>query len=226
MRPSEARYIGEILARLADDDVSPCVNIGSSTGQFRRVLQPHIQQYIFSPLEARGVRIVHADLKAAEGVDIVGNIYAPAVVDEIRRQSPKLVLCCNMLEHVDDRGALVAMLTDIVPSDGRLVVTVPHSYPLHYDPIDTYFRPTPQELAELFSAFELVKGDIVVDVTYGFDLLSELGAGGMLVHFAKSAIKFFMVWRGKRAWTEHFHRYLWLWRPYSVSCVVLRKAAS
>lgn len=41
---------------------------------------------------------------------------------------------------------------------------------------------------------------------------------------ARSAVKFFMFWRGLHWWKGHFHRYLWLFRPYKVTAVLLRKA--
>jgi hypothetical protein len=39
-----------------------------------------------------------------------------------------------------------------------------------------------------------------------------------------SVLKFAAFWRGKRKWLDHAHRYLWLLRPYKVTCVLLRKA--
>jgi len=37
-----------------------------------------------------------------------------------------------------------------LPADGYLVVSVPHSYPFHADPIDTLFRPAPDEVVTMF----------------------------------------------------------------------------
>lgn len=225
MRPREARYVGEVLGRLPSDNISPCLNIGSSTADFRRVEQPHIQNFIFTPLLERGVKVIHSDLKQDEGVDIAGSIYDEAISSRLKLLQPRLILCCNMFEHVEDRTQLAALLSDLVPSGGYLLVTVPRSYPIHYDPIDTYFRPSPEELANMFPAFAVEASQVVVDRSYGQDLLAKLGIVGTLAHVGRSAIKFFMFWRGRAAWVAHFHRYLWLFRPYSVSCVVLRKQA-
>lgn len=225
MRPSEAAYIAEILGDLPNDVVGPCLNVGSSTKYFREVEQPHVDRLIFKPLAKRGIQVTHADLKPAEGVDIAGSIYDPLVLERIKARAPRLVMCCNMFEHVEDRETLAAALAAVVPADGRLVVTAPHSYPIHYDPIDSYYRPSPDELAHLFPGFELESSKIIQDSTYGEDLLRELGPVGMCTHFAKSGAKLFMFWRGRERWLAHFHRYLWLWRRYSVSCIVLRKPA-
>ncbi len=213
MRPSEAKYVGEILANLPDDAISPCLNVGSSTAHFRKVAQPHIDRYIFGPLTSRGVKVVHTDLKVAEGVDIAGNIYSRDVIDKIAACHPQLILCCNMFEHVEDRPALAAALAALVPVNGRLIVTVPYSYPFHPDPIDTYFRPEPEGIAEMFEAFELETSKIIADVSYGHDLLAEKGFAGTLKHFLRSAVKSVMVLQGRTGQTAHFHRYLWLWKP-------------
>jgi hypothetical protein len=223
MRPSEAKHIGEILANLPDDAISPCLNVGSSTEHFRKVAQPHIDRYIFGPLASRGVEVVHTDLKVAEGVDIAGSIYSSDIIGKIAACRPQLILCCNMFEHVEDRPTLAAALGALVPVNGRLIVTVPYSYPFHPDPIDTYFRPGPEAIAEMFEAFDLETSKVIADVSYGHDLLAEKGVGGTLQHFLRSAAKSVMVWKGWTAWRAHFHRYLWLWKPYQVSCVVLCK---
>ena len=223
MRLNEAMKIGEIIQSQDSSAISPCLNLGSSTGDFRVKEQPHIDRYIFTLLRDRNVRIIHADIKASKGVDLVGDIFDPAMMDAIRKIAPACVLCCNMLEHVNYRQELAAIITEMLGCGGLLIVTVPHSYPVHYDPIDTYFRPTPKEIHELFPNFELVEGGIISDSTYYQDLIRSKGVGGTLLQFAKSVIKLFMFWRGSRHWIGHFHRYLWLFRPYRVSYVLMRK---
>ncbi|MAM94872.1 hypothetical protein [Parvibaculum sp.] len=224
MRPSEAKAIGEILARLDRQEISPFLNLGSSTGAFRSISQSHIDRFIFRPLAERGVEGLHADIKPGEGVDIVGDIYDPTTMASIERLAPKLVLCCNMFEHVTDREALAKRLDEMLQPGGHLLVTVPYSYPIHYDPIDTRFRPSPEELKALFPGFTTVEAGIWPDTTYLQDLLATRGTGGTLKHMARSALKFFMFWRGLHWWKGHFHRYLWLFRPYKVTAVLLRKA--
>lgn len=223
MRPSEAKAIGELLARMDRDEISPFLNLGSSTAAFRSTQKPHIDRYIFRPLAERGIEGKHADIKADEGVDIVGDIYDPATMQRIHEVAPKLVLCCNMFEHVTDREALARQLDEMLAPGGHLLVTVPYSYPIHYDPIDTYFRPTPDELKALFPNFTTVEAGIWPDTTYLLDLLAERGPGGTLKHMARSAAKLPMIWRGMHWWKGHFHRYLWLFRPYKVTAVLLRK---
>lgn len=223
MRPSEAKFIFKLLSDFPVAEITPCLNLGSSTGDFRTVHQPHIQEQLIGPLEDRGVKFFHSDFKAAEGVDIAGDIYDDAVLAQIKSRNIRSVLCCNMFEHVVERDKLAAIITEIVPKGGVLLVSVPYSYPLHYDPIDTYFRPSPEEIAKLFPGFRMEGSGIVSDVTFLKELVTRFGVAGCIWHMIKSAAKFFMFWRGAEKWKGHMHRYLWLFRPYKSSCVVLRK---
>jgi hypothetical protein len=50
---------------------------------------------------------------------------------------------------------------EIVGPGGLIFVTVPYSYPHHRDPIDTMFRPNPEELAALFRPSELIAGEVI-----------------------------------------------------------------
>ncbi|MGB0723409.1 MAG: hypothetical protein ACPGU7_13545 [Gammaproteobacteria bacterium] len=224
MRPVEAERVGALLEERSAAELSPCLNLGSSTASFRATEQPHIDAFIFEPLAARGVEVIHADIKMAAGVDIAGDIYTTEVMAEIQARSPRCVMCCNMFEHVEDREGLAGRLDAMLPGGGLLLITVPFSYPIHYDPIDTGFRPSPEEVAALFPSFKVVESDVVSDETYGRELVRTLGLLGAATKVLKSVAKFFMFWRGKRFWVQHFHRYLWLFRPYKVSCVLLRKA--
>src|SRR5262249_62253841 len=143
MLPREAEKLGEVLGRPTPEQVSPLVNRGSSTREFREERQPYIEQCIFAPLARRGVRAVHADLKQDDGVDIVGDIYDPAFQGEVRAIEPRLILCCNLLEHVSDRPRFAATCRDLLPPGGHLLLSAPHSFPSHLPPTDTLLRPPP-----------------------------------------------------------------------------------
>lgn len=224
MRASEARFIGELLNGLAREQISPLLNLGSSTLHVRQIAYPHIDREIFSPLARRGVEVLHSDLKEDDGVDIVGNIYDPEVQEKIRDIGAKAIICCNIMEHVTDPLEFARITTSLIPTGGVLIVTVPYSYPFHPDPIDTYFRPSPQEVARLFEGLELLHAHVVKDTTYFHDLVSEKTAAQLLRQFASHGLKFFLPFIGFAAWKARYHRYLWLFRPYKVSCVLLKKA--
>ncbi|MFY0534931.1 hypothetical protein [Nannocystis pusilla] len=129
----------------------PLLNLGSSDLHFRTEVQPWIDREVFAPLRARGAAIVHSDLKTLPGVDIAADALSEAGLSRLRAVGARAILCCNMLEHVTDRAALAERLAALVPAGGLLVVTVPFSYPYHPDPIDTYYRPDPEDMSrELF----------------------------------------------------------------------------
>jgi hypothetical protein len=216
MRTSEAEWIAAQLARLPPADISPLVNLGSSTAEFRERKQPHIDRLIFKPLAAAGVRAIHSDLKEAPGVEIAGDMLDPTVRARLRAAKPKAVLSSNLLEHVHGPERFAAAMTDLVPVGGYLFITAPRSYPYHADPIDTGFRPTPAELAALFPNCTMVWGDVVEDVSFGH----ELRAKGPLA-IVRAALGVLdprrEIGRARR------DRVRWLFRPFSATCVVMQR---
>src|SRR5258708_3620018 len=62
MMRCDAEWLGRTLAGLSAEELSPILNLGASTRHFRQVEQPYIDELVFRPLEARGVRVVHCDL--------------------------------------------------------------------------------------------------------------------------------------------------------------------
>jgi hypothetical protein len=225
MRSTEARFIGSVLNGLSEEEIAPVANLGSSTRHLQQVDSPHIHREIFAPLAQRGIRVINIDLKNDEGVDIVGDIYDEAIQERIRKLHPKLLICCNILEHVTDPEKFARISTSLVAPGGRIVVSVPYSYPYHPDPIDTYFRPTPEALARLFDGCVLFDGRVVTDTTYLYDLMHENTRLQLLRVFGTHAVKFFMPFGNMPAWKARYHRYLWLFRPYKTSCVLLIKPA-
>jgi len=95
---------------------------------------------------------------------------------------------------------------------------VPYSYPYHADPIDTLYRPSPKELCALFPGYEVLEARTIESESYG----DEFVAGGPFRMMRKVLRMFFPFVRPKR-WFSHAHRMLWLFRPYKLSGVVLRK---
>jgi hypothetical protein len=118
MRPAEARWIAAQLADLPREQISPLVNIGSSTAEFRQVRQPHIESLIFAPLRDRGVEVIHTDLKPEAGVDIAGDLGDPAVQAELRARRPRAALTSNLLEHVTRPAELAQAIGALVEPVG------------------------------------------------------------------------------------------------------------
>jgi len=199
----------------------PVLELASATGHFRTVSQPHIDRLIHAPLRARGLEIVHADLKAEPGVDIVGDFTDPVVESQLRAVGAQTVLCCNLLEHVLDREAMAALCDRLLRPGGLLIVTVPLSVPFHNDPIDTCYRPRPDQIAALFPSYVVEDAEIVKSTTFGQDLVRSKTSIPLFI--AKSIWRIVPVWRGWKTYLHMNHRMLWLFRPYRISCVALRK---
>ena len=150
MFEEEARWLERALAAVDLAPGAAVLDIGSSTREFRTVTQPYIDAHVFAPLRGRDVDVVHLDAKPEDGVDVVCDVTDPAAdVEAALGRTFDVVLCCNLLEHVTDREATVARVTSLVASGGTLIVTVPGRYRYHEDPIDTMYRPSPEELARL-----------------------------------------------------------------------------
>jgi 2-polyprenyl-3-methyl-5-hydroxy-6-metoxy-1,4-benzoquinol methylase len=60
-----------------------------------------------------------------------------------------LVLCCNVLEHVDNLGAAVSGLASVCENDGLVFASTPFIYPYHDEPGD-FWRPTAHGLKFIF----------------------------------------------------------------------------
>jgi hypothetical protein len=163
----EAQWIAAAFAAMPDDELFPLINVGSSTYEHRAIDQPHIERDVFRPLAERRGQVVHVDAKAADGVDVVGDLVDPRFVARLRDQlAPRALLVSNLLEHVIDREAVAGSLVLLVRPGGVIVVTGPHRYPYHPDPIDTRFRPSPAEVHALFPGTMVRTQTIIVSRTW------------------------------------------------------------
>ena len=217
MLKKEAYWLGEIIYRYDSSMVFPMLNVGSSTEEFRTRTQPWIDRYVFAPAREKGLKVVHTDMKAAPGVDIVGDLFSAETATNLASMQFKSVLCSNLLEHVEDRQRISTLLESLVPPSGYIIVSCPYRYPYHPDPIDTGYRPTPEEIALLFTQSRLVSGHIldcgiylerlIHDPLLLIKLLARL-----LVPFYKPAM-----------WWETIRVQTWLFRTVRVSCAVLQK---
>jgi SAM-dependent methyltransferase len=220
VRRQEAQWVGDQLRGI---NCRVVLNLGSGSKRFREVSKPYIDREIFEPLARAGARVVHSDLKAGEGVDIGGDLFDAVVQARLRELRADAIVACNIMEHLptDLRRRFPAVLDGVLAPGGVLVVTVPYSYPYHADPIDTLYRPSPKELCALFPRYEVLDARTIDSESYGDEFL----AGGPWRMTRKVLRMFFPFVRPKR-WFSHAHRMLWLFRPYRLSGVVLRKPAS
>jgi SAM-dependent methyltransferase len=215
---AEAIRLRRILLNLPD--VSPLLNLGSSTRHFREVTKPHVEMELFAPLRKAGIQIVHSDLKEDEGVDFAGDILDLEVLYRLKAMGFNCVLLSNLLEHVRNREAVAAACEEIVGPGGFILATVPSSYPYHADPIDTGYRPSPAELATAFKRSEPLITEEVMELTYAEDLKSRgLTVGGELIRTFLWSLIFFVRPRSAAA---RLHRWRWYSKQRRVAIALLK----
>jgi hypothetical protein len=220
MLEKEALWIGQKLAQLPSESIAPVLNVGSATAAFREDSQPYIDRLIFAPLRQRNIKVEYTDLQSGPGVDLSGDLNDPDFFKQLIGRGYRSVLCCNLLEHVSDPRAICAKLEGLMPADGIIVVTVPHRFPYHPDPIDTMFRPTPAEIASLFPLCTVVHAD-VIDCGTGWEYV-----GGDISGLIKK-VKQRLAGRHEHGGVKGSSSFApWLFRQFKQSCVILRKSSA
>ena len=159
MLREESLWIKKVLEETDLSSAKDVLDIGSSTKEFRTEIQPYIDENVFKPLREQGKKIYYLDQKENEGVDLVYNLESVQASD-IARQFD-LIICCNLLEHVQKPRELASLLIDLTCRNGLLLVTVPRVYRHHADPIDTMFRPSVKELVPMFPGLQVIRDAVV-----------------------------------------------------------------
>lgn len=157
----EAQWVGNRIQQYfnAGDSI---LNLGSSTSDLREVRQPHMHEFIFEPAQKAGIDIVHTDISTGEGVDIVGDLTDPVFLEELKKKNWNGLMCCNLLEHIEDRQPILSAITELLKPGDKLIISVPFNYPYHLDPIDTLYRPSVEELKTIFSELKIMEGKELV----------------------------------------------------------------
>ena len=217
MRVEEAKWINSFLKTMDINALSPMLDLGSSTKEFREVTMPHIYNYIFRYLENEGVEVIHFDQKKAPGVDMHGDFFESGVSRALQEKRFRFILCANMLEHVDDPKALIEKCLNLLSSGGLLLLTVPYSYPYHPDTIDSMFRPGPDQLAELVPSANLIHKSTIVSNSLLSDVIQNPVIG------LKLMVRLCLPFLGFKKWVSALHRLTWLFRPYKITAAVFVK---
>lgn len=220
MHYQEAVWLLHQFSKFPGENLSPLLNIGSSTRFFRKNVQPYIEDLIFTPLALRKINTIHFDLKAGEGIDISGDIFNEVDFKRLQACQPKAVLCSNMLEHVLDPQDLVNRCLALIPPGGLVFVTVPYSYPYHRDPIDTLYRPNPEELELLFAPHEALVAQVVMAGSYRDEIKKRPWK------IFRHILRFPLPFLGYEKWKRSMKKLYWLFNNYTMTCVVVRKTAT
>jgi hypothetical protein len=209
---AEAQWLERLLRPFGPEQISPLLNVGSSTREFREVAQPWTERHLFRPLRERGIKLVHLDSRGGDGIDIRADILSDSDLPRIMTFKPKAILCCNILEHVREPERLARRCMEIVGPGGLIFVTVPRSYPHHRDPIDTMYRPAPDELAELFRPAAMLKGEIV-DVGESYRGQVRRRPWILFRHILRFPFPFI----GFKGWKRSVGKLYWLAHNYTIT---------
>jgi len=218
MLKCDALWLKQTLSRFSNEELSPVLNLGSSTAKFRKVHQPFIDELIFAPLAARGVEVIHVDIKAADGVDISADILTDAGLEEVRKRAPKSLICTHVFEHLVEREPFADRLIKMLPVGGLFFVSVPSSYHQHNDPIDTMYRPSPDQLAELFPGQAILDKRSLVGDNYWSHVRRR-----PVTLFFRHFFRFFIPFLGLNQWKRSMRKLYWLYNNYKVAAIVGRK---
>lgn len=221
MLQQEAQWWRHIIDELEPSLLYPMLNVGSSTGHFRTVEQPYIDLYLFRPAREKGHKVVHLDTKDNVGVDIVGDLTKESFRETLAAMNFNSVFCSHLLEHVaeDARVPICAAISRVLPKGGYLFISCPHRFPYHPDPIDTRFRPTTDDLMALFPGTLVVASKEVFGGTYLQRLCEQPRQG------VREMVKLFLPFYKPHYWVVNLGYFMYLFRHFSSSCVVLRKKA-
>lgn len=216
MLPLEAKWIGEVIRKASAGGNMRLLNTGSSTLKFRTQIQPHIHNEIFKPL-AGNIIVTHLDIKKDEGVDLAGDLMSNEFLQSLR-ENYDAVLCSNLLEHVENPQMVIDQLEQVVVPGGYLIVTGPRLYPYHNDPIDTMFRPSVGELAEMFRRSKLIQGEIIREKSSHFSLVKDNPLSGI-----KLAIRILLPFYKFDAWKKIIRGLPSFFREFEVVAVLMQR---
>jgi hypothetical protein len=210
----EALRLVELVSRYPATEISPMLNIGSGTLDFRTREQPWIEQVLVAGLRGHGIELIHVDARSGTGIDLRVDLFEPADVAQVIARKPRAILCTNVLEHIEDLHRFCDALSALLEPGGYLFVTVPRSYPYHRDPIDTEFRPTPQEIAALFPAFRTLHCEIQPTESYWYKLRERPWL--IFRQIFRAPFPFL----GFTKWKRSMQKLMWLFTPYKQSIFI------
>jgi len=119
---------------------------------------------------------------------------------------------------VVDRAPLIEAMLDIALPDTIFFVSGPRQFPRHFDPIDTMFRPTPEELFAEFPGTNVVASAVIDSGNWRSWRAEERGGRTLARTLARLAVPFYRP----RRWWELAIPAPFLFRNISAVAAVLR----
>lgn len=219
---TESVWIGEKIKQIVAESAYPILNVGSSTKQYRTQRQAFIQDNIFSQIPDEKKNVVHLDMKKADGVDVVGDLYDEFFLQELKKYKFKVIMFNNVLMYLEEkqRKRISQILENILEKDGYLIITNSLIFPPAHDPVEAYYRANPQDMyQQLFQNFKIIDQS-TPSVPYNFCKYLKQNPKVIPVKIARLLMPFYKY----REWKFMLNYYLNSFnKDYSATCLFLQK---
>ena len=191
------------------------INLGSGNVEQLMKTKPWVSKNVFDLLKKQRAKILHVDTENFPGVGIVQDLSQPnslSFCDKL--EGSKLFILANVLEHIPKKAhaELLNKIYSKMKSKDGLIITVPYDYPYHADPIDTMYRPSPNELKKLLP-LKWLEGEILSAGSYK----EEFRQMNTLKKIRK-LLKPFWIFQKPTKWLES-HRLFYLFKKYQMTIV-------
>jgi hypothetical protein len=134
------------------------------------------------------------------------------------------IVCASLLEYLPNRQKVCKLLSEMLPIGGLLFVSSPYRYPQlqSYDP---KFRPTPNELSELFPHTLVTSAAILHCRVSLHDRRQQLNyyIPKPMNQRLKWVFRMLLPFYKPQQWRDNVEGLLWIFRTYKISCLMLVK---
>jgi hypothetical protein len=214
MRLIESIFIKEIIEGCINNQspIKTFINLGCGDIEQLQHSKPWINDNVIHPLNIRNIKIINLDIFKYDSVDYVADLSHKTSLEFIKKtEAPRLLLLGNVLEHVPSnlRTKILNNIFSSMANGDKLIISVPNDYPYHADPIDTLYRPSPDQIKTL--------------LPLDWDVCQILECGSYYDEFKKMVflkkirkiLKPFWIFQSPKKWLES-HRLLFLFKKYKI----------
>ena len=191
------------------------INLGSGNVEQLMKTKPWVSKNVFYLLKKQKAKILHVDAENFPGVDIVQDLsQANSLFFCDKLEGSKLFILANVLEHIPKKAhaELLNKIYSKMKSNDGLIITVPYDYPYHADPIDTMYRPSPNELKKLLP-LKWLEGEILCAGSY-----KEEFKRMNVFKKTRKILKPLWIFQKPTKWLEN-HRLFYLFKKYQMTIV-------
>ena len=215
MRIEESLKIKSIIrdSQIKNGNYKTIINLGC--GDIKNFLKskPYVKKNVFDPLKKQGAVIINVDSYHYPNIDFVLDLTKLINFDFLKKtKSPRLYILANVLEHIPSEKRLVAIknIYNNMKKNDSIIITVPHQYPYHPCPIDTLYRPLPNDIKKLlpfinWKSLFLVNSGSYKDEFKKMYLLKKIG----------KLLKLFWIFQSPNKYINQ--RSMFLFKKYQIS---------